>query len=46
MGGNGVAAALPLARLEHLIGNYPRHMLGRSFKLESFSAVNQAIVDM
>ena len=46
MGGNGVAAALSLARLEHLIGNCPPHTLGRDFSFESFAAVNQAIVEM
>ena len=46
MGGNGVAAALRLAKLEHLIGNYPPDTLDRDFSFEDFAAVNQAIVEM
>ena len=46
VGSNVVAAALRLAKLEHLIGNCPPDTLDRDFSFEDFAAVNQAIVEM
>ena len=46
MGSNGVAAALRLAGLGHLIGHYPPDTLDREFRFEDFAAINQSIVDM
>jgi len=46
MGSNGVAAVLRLAKLGHLIGNYPADTLDREFSFQDFAAVNQAIEEM
>jgi predicted hydrocarbon binding protein len=46
MGSNGVAAVLRLAKLAHLIGNYPADTLDREFSFQDFAAVNQAIEEM
>ncbi len=46
MGSNGVAAVLRLAKLGHLIGNYPADTLERQFSFHDFAAVNQAIQEM
>ena len=46
MGGNGVAAALRLAKLEHLSGNHHPDTLDCDVSFEDFAAVNQAIVEM
>ena len=45
MGGNGMAAALRLAKLEHLVGSYPPDTPDRDFSFENFAAINQAIVE-
>ena len=46
MGSNGLAAVLNLAKLGHLIGNYPPDNLDREFGFADFSAINQAIEDV
>lgn len=46
MGSNGVAAALRLAGLGHLIGHYPPDTLDREFRFGDFAAINQSIVEM
>ncbi len=46
MGSNGVAAVLRLAKLGHLIGNYPADTLERQFSFHDFAAVNEAIQEM
>lgn len=46
MGRNGVAAVLNLARLGHLIDNYPPNNLNREFSFSDFGGINQALEDM
>ncbi len=46
MGRNGVGAILRLAKLGHLIGNYPPDRVDREFPFEDFAAINQAIEDI
>ncbi len=46
MGRNGVAAVLNLARLGHLIDNYPPNNLNREFGFDDFAGINQALEDM
>lgn len=46
MGRNGLSAVLNLAKLPHLIDNYPPNNLDRAFPFEEFAAINQAIQDM
>lgn len=46
MGKNGMNAILNLAKLKHLINNYPPNNLNREFSFEEFSALNQAVEDM
>ncbi len=46
MGRNGVNAALALAKLRHLVNNYPPNNLDRQFSFEDYGAINQALDDM
>jgi len=46
IGSNGVAAVLRLAKLGHLIGNYPPDSLDREFSFEDFAAINQAVQEV
>jgi predicted hydrocarbon binding protein len=46
MGSNGVAAVLRLARLGHLIGDYPPDTLDNEFPFEDFAAINESIVEV
>jgi predicted hydrocarbon binding protein len=46
MGKNGVTAVLNMAKLSHLIDNYPPGNLDRRFDFSDYSALNQAIEDM
>jgi predicted hydrocarbon binding protein len=46
MGSNGVAAVLRLARLGHLIGDYPPDTMEREFPFEDFAAINESIAEM
>jgi predicted hydrocarbon binding protein len=46
MGKNGINAVLNLAKLQHLIDNYPAGNLERQFAFDDFAALNQAIDDM
>lgn len=46
MGRNGVGAILRLAKLGHLIGNYPPDRVDREFPFDHFAAINQAIEDI
>jgi predicted hydrocarbon binding protein len=46
MGKNGVNAVLNLAKLRHLIDNYPPQNLNREFDFADFGALGQAIDDM
>lgn len=46
MGRNGVNAILNMAKLQHLIGNYPPDNLEKAFPFEDYSALNQALEDM
>jgi predicted hydrocarbon binding protein len=46
MGSNGVAAVLNLARLGHLIDNYPPDNLNREFSFRDFARINQAVEDI
>ncbi|MCS6964762.1 MAG: hypothetical protein NZM16_12045, partial [Thermoflexus sp.] len=43
MGKNGLNAVLHLARLPHLIDNYPPDNLERGFDFADFTAINQAL---
>lgn len=46
MGRNGLSAVLNLAKLPHLIDNYPPNNLDKAFPFEDFAAINQALEDM
>lgn len=46
LGKNGVNALLNLARLRHLIGNYPPNNFEKEFPFEEFAALNQALYDV
>jgi predicted hydrocarbon binding protein len=46
MGKNGVNAVLNLAKLRHLINNYPPNNLDLGWSFEEMSALNQALEDM
>ena len=43
MGKNGVNAILNMAKLQHLINNYPPDNLEKAFPFEDYSALNQAL---
>ena len=45
MGTNGINAILNMARLQHLIGNYPPRDLERQFPFADYSKLSQAILD-
>jgi len=46
MGKNGINALLNLAKLSHLIDNYPPANLNKEFDFADFSALGQGIIDM
>lgn len=46
MGKNGINAVLNMAKLSHLINNYPPNNLGREFDFSDYSAANAALEDM
>jgi predicted hydrocarbon binding protein len=46
MGSNGVAAVLRLARLDHLIGDYPPDTLDSEVPFEDFAALNESVLEM
>jgi predicted hydrocarbon binding protein len=46
MGRNGVNAALNLARLRHLVNNYPPNNFDRQFSFEEMGGIQQALEDM
>lgn len=46
MGSNGVAAVLRLARLDHLIGDYPPDTLDTEVPFEDFATINESILEM
>ncbi len=46
MGSNGVAAVLRLARLDHLIGDYPPDTHDSEVPFEDFAALNESILGM
>jgi predicted hydrocarbon binding protein len=46
MGKNGINALLNLAKLPHLIDNYPAANLNKEFDFADFGALGQGIVDM
>jgi predicted hydrocarbon binding protein len=46
LGSNGVAAVLRLARLGHLIGNYPPDTLDSEVSFEDFAAINESILEI
>jgi predicted hydrocarbon binding protein len=46
MGRNGVNAVLNLAKLKHLVNNYPPNNLDLQFSFDEFSAIEQALEDM
>lgn len=46
MGRNGVNAVLNLARLQHLIHNYPPNNFDRQFSFEEVAGIQQALEDM
>jgi len=46
MGKKGINALLHLAKLSHLIDNYPPNNLEKAFPFEDFAALNQALEDM
>jgi len=46
VGGNGVGRILRLAKLGHLIGNYPPDTLDHGFPFQDFAAVNQVVEDV
>ena len=45
MGRNGVNAVLNLAKLKHLVNNYPPNNLDLQFSFDEFSAIQQALED-
>jgi predicted hydrocarbon binding protein len=46
MGRNGVSAVLNLARLRHLVDNYPPNDFDRQFPFEEVAAIQQALDEM
>jgi predicted hydrocarbon binding protein len=46
IGKNGINAVLNMAKLSHLINNYPPNNLGREFDFSDYSAANAALEDM
>jgi len=46
MGRNGVNAVLNLARLRHLVNNYPPNNFDRQFSFEEVGGIQQALEDM
>ena len=46
MGRNGVSAVLNLARLRHLVNNYPPNNFDRQFPFEEVAAIQQALDEM
>jgi len=46
MGRNGVNAVLNLARLKHLVNNYPPNNFDRQFSFEDFGRLQQALEEM
>jgi len=46
MGKNGVNAILNLAKLKHLVNNYPPNNMDLGFSFQELSAINQALEDM
>lgn len=46
MGTNGIKAVLNLAKVSHLIGNYPPNNLSREFDFADFGAIGAAIEEM
>lgn len=46
MGANGIKAVLNLAKVPHLIGNYPPNNLAREFDFADFGAIGAAIEEM
>lgn len=46
MGRNGVNALLTLAKLRHLVNNFPPNNLEKGFPFEDFGAITQALDDM
>jgi predicted hydrocarbon binding protein len=46
MGTNGIKAVLNLAKVPHLIGNYPPNNLAREFDFADFGAIGAAIEEM
>lgn len=46
MGRNGVNAVLVLAKLRHLVNNYPPNNLDKHFSFEDYGAINQALDEM
>ena len=46
MGHHGVNATLNLAKLTHLVNNYPPNNLQRGFSFSDFSAIQQTLEDM
>jgi hypothetical protein len=46
MGRNGVNAVLNLAKLKHLVNNYPPNNYDRQFSFEEVGAIQQALDDM
>ncbi len=46
LGKNGVNALLNLAKLKHLVNNYPPNNFEREFPFEDFAALNQALDDV
>lgn len=46
MGKNGINALLNLAKLPHMIDNYPPANLNKEFDFADFSALGQGIIDM
>jgi predicted hydrocarbon binding protein len=46
MGRNGVNAVLNLAKLRHLVNNYPPNNFDRQFRFEDFGRLQQALEEM
>ena len=46
MGRNGVNALLTLAKLRHLVNNFPPNNLEKGFSFDEFGAITQALDDM
>ena len=46
MGRNGVNAVLNLAKLKHLVNNYPPNNFDRQFTFEEVGAIQQALDEM